>query len=83
MEPKTPDAVLPDGTPVEVCSRFEGTWAGGFEVAGASEAGYRVRRVFDGRVLPGEFPTDEVRRRDEARRWHPSAYRGWRSSRSA
>ena len=78
MEPKTPAAgVLPDGTPVEVCGRFEGAWGGSFEVAGATPAGgYRLRRLFDGRVLPGEFLPDDVRRRDEARRWHPSTYRG-------
>ena len=83
MEPQTPVEVLADGTPVEVRNRFVETWAGGFEVAGAGEAGYRLRRLFDGRVLPDEFPPDEVRRRAEARRWHPSASRSWRSSRSA
>ena len=84
MEPRTPDEVLPDGTPVEVRNRFEGAWSASFEVAGATAAGYRLRRVFDGWVLPGEFLPDDVRRRrDEARRWHPSAARRWRSSRSA
>ena len=82
METKTPAGVLTAGTPVEVCNRFEGNWAGGFEVAGATPAGYRLRRVFDGYVLAGEFPADDVRRRDEVRRWHPSVERR-RSSRSA
>ncbi|HLG01849.1 MAG TPA: hypothetical protein VI916_15415 [Acidimicrobiia bacterium] len=64
---------IPEGTKVRVRSRFEGTWAGGFEIAGLDdvledEAGapgsgtprYRVRRITDRRVLPIPFDPDEV-----------------------
>ena len=60
---------LPPGTAVEVRNHYDGAWARGFEVAGATGAGYRLRRVSDGRVLPGEFASDEVVRRRSAARW--------------
>lgn len=41
------------GARVEVRSRYDGVWVGGFEVAEASQAGYRLRRLSDGRLLPG------------------------------
>ena len=48
-------------------NHYDGTWVGGFEVPEASGAGgYRLRRVSDGRVLPGEFPHHEVIRRDHS-----------------
>jgi len=50
------------GTSVEVRRRFDQAWARGFEVAGAAEDGYRLRRQSDGAVLPVSFPADDVRR---------------------
>lgn len=55
-------AVLPPGTPVEVCNRFSRTWARGFEVVAATPTGaYRILRVSDRYELPAEFPGEEVR----------------------
>jgi len=50
---------------VAVRSSFEGTWSPGFEVAeivlGADGgAGYRLRRLSDGTLLPVIFPIDDV-----------------------
>jgi len=50
------------GTSVEVRRRFDQAWARGFEVASASDDGYRLRRQSDGAVLPVSFPPDDVRR---------------------
>jgi hypothetical protein len=52
---------------VEVRSRFDGSWCGGFEVAEElrgddGAARYRVRRISDGRVLPECFGRDEIAR---------------------
>jgi hypothetical protein len=50
------------GTRVEVRSRFEHQWVGGFEVAErVAGPGYRVRRRSDRSVLPVVFGPDEVR----------------------
>lgn len=56
-------AAIPDGDDVEVRNRFENHWVHGFAVATSSDAGYRLRRLSDGRVLPTWFPHDVVRRR--------------------
>lgn len=56
------DRVLRTGTPVDVRSRFVGSWTRGFEVAEqVAERGYRLRRVSDGTVLPDVFSDEEVR----------------------
>jgi hypothetical protein len=55
------EAVDP-GTRVEVRSRFDLSWARGFEVAEQTDGGYRIKRVSDGIVLPTEFSDDDVRR---------------------
>ena len=49
------------GTRVEVRSRFDQSWARGFEVAEHTERGYRIKRLSDGVVLPTEFSDDDVR----------------------
>jgi hypothetical protein len=49
------------GTPVEVRCTFDGGWARGFELAATTPRGYRVRRVSDDYVLPGEFALRRVR----------------------
>ena len=57
------------GTSVEVRSRFEQSWAGGFEVVEVLPEGYRVRRALDGSVLPAVFTPDEVRRERTRATW--------------
>ena len=49
------------GTRVEVTNRFDRRWSRGFEVAEVVGAGYRLRRVSDGRVIPVVFSAPEVR----------------------
>ena len=60
-EPQTRPAIEP-GTAVEVRDRFEGRWAGGFEVADTEGDDYVIRRLSDGSVLPVRFRRDDVRR---------------------
>ena len=55
-------AELAAGTRVEVRNSFSASWSRGFEVAEATHAGYRLRRVADRYVLPVEFVAHEVRR---------------------
>ena len=58
------------GTKVEVRTGFDRSWARGFEVLDASDDGYRVVRLSDGRELPRTFPIDDVRReRRDANMW--------------
>ena len=52
---------LPQGTPVQVRDRFEFAFRSGFEVSGATGAGYRLRRRSDGVELPAEFAMKDVR----------------------
>jgi hypothetical protein len=55
-------SALPTGTRVDVRSRFVGSWSRGFEVAEqVDRAGYRVRRLSDGSVLPDVFDEQDVR----------------------
>jgi hypothetical protein len=54
---------LRPGTRVEVRTRFDGSWAPGFELAGPhADDGWNVRRLSDGSVLPRRFPNEAVRR---------------------
>lgn len=53
---------------VEIRTRFDGKWVGGYEVVETTEPTrpgqrprVRVRRRADGRVLPATFTPDEVR----------------------
>ena len=50
-----------ENEPVEVRSSYEGAWTGGFTVVDEYPSGYRLRRVSDDTVLPGEFATEDVR----------------------
>ncbi len=64
---------LQPGTRVEVRSRFELAWSHGFEVAGATPEGYRIRRLSDGSELPVVFSDDDVRperRRKQGLWWY-------------
>jgi hypothetical protein len=49
------------GTRVEVTNRFDRRWSRGFEVAEIVGAGYRLRRLSDGLVIPVVFSAPEVR----------------------
>ena len=60
-------ATIQLGSAVDVRSRFDGTWSGGFAVAEVvskgepvSERRYRLRRQSDGAVLPRLFSDQEV-----------------------
>lgn len=58
------------GTRVEVRTSFDGSWVDGYElVDGEPDIGYRVRRLFDGEVLPRRFPVDAVRRERKRETW--------------
>ena len=61
------DSTIQPGSAVDVRSRFDGTWNGGFAVAevvtngeGLTELRYRLRRQSDGAVLPRLFSGQEV-----------------------
>ncbi len=51
------------GTPVEVRTRYQGSWADGFEVAESTEHGYWLRRASDRCLLPTPFVSRDVRHR--------------------
>jgi len=53
-------AVLPCGTRVRVRNSF-GSWAGGFEVVSVDRAGYLLRRISDGALLPMPIVATDVR----------------------
>jgi len=53
--------VLPAGTRVRVRNTL-GSWAGGFEVVGVDRAGYLLRRISDGALLPMPIVASEVRK---------------------
>ena len=46
---------------VEVTNRFDRRWSRGFEVVEIVSAGYRLRRLSDGTVIPAVFVPNEVR----------------------
>ena len=64
-----PTRRLQSGIKVEVRSRFERSWAKGFEVVGVAPDGYIIRRLSDGEELPTHFPRDEVRRERRSGNW--------------
>lgn len=49
------------GDRVEVHNRFTGSWSGGFVVDEVAGAGYRLRRLSDGSMLPGITGHDDLR----------------------
>jgi hypothetical protein len=61
--------LYPPGTRVEVHSRFEDTWASGFEVAGVEDGSYRLRRLSDGSLLPTLTGPDDVRKERKRETW--------------
>ena len=53
------------GTPIQVKTRFDGSWGRGFEIAevivtSGQAPSFRVKRVSDGRLLPTLFSVDDV-----------------------
>ncbi len=57
----TEPELMPVGTPVEVRSRFVGSWSRGFEIAEHRDGRYRVKRLSDSSILPDEFDPEEIR----------------------
>jgi hypothetical protein len=60
---------LAPGSRVEVRNRFDGHWAGGFEVARSLRGGYRLRRRSDNSILPTTFAVDDVRSERKRQSW--------------
>jgi hypothetical protein len=52
---------LAPGARVEVRNHFDGSWAGGFEIADKDPGGYWLRRTSDRVVLPSRFSPGDVR----------------------
>jgi hypothetical protein len=52
--------MLPSGTRVRVRNTL-GSWAGGFEVVSVDQAGYLLRRLSDGSLLPTPIGASAVR----------------------
>lgn len=63
-QPFHDDAPLRRGAKVEVRTRFEGAWAGGYEVVAANRQGVRVRRHSDGYEIPRTFTAGDIRSHD-------------------
>ena len=53
--------MLPTGTSVRVRNTL-GSWAGGFEVVSIHPAGYLLRRMSDGALLPTPIGASEVKK---------------------
>jgi hypothetical protein len=53
--------MLQVGEQVEVHTKFNDSWVGGFEVAEVVEGGYRVRRTSDGSLLPNLTSEEDLR----------------------
>ena len=49
------------GDRVEVHTKYNDSWVGGFEIAEVLDGGYRVRRTSDGSLLPNLTGEDDVR----------------------
>jgi hypothetical protein len=55
------DEGMHEGQSVEVHTRFDDSWSEGFEIAEVTDAGYKVRRLSDGELLPGVTSDSDVR----------------------
>ena len=53
--------MLPQGTLVRVRNTL-GSWAGGFEIVSILPAGYLLRRISDGALLPTPIGASEVQK---------------------
>lgn len=61
--------LLPVGSKVEVRTGFDGSWAGGFEVAGHDGDEYLLRRRSDDVQLPAAVAASQVRRERKSMWW--------------
>jgi hypothetical protein len=52
---------LAPGTHVEVRNRFNEQWTGGFVIDAELDGGYRLRRAWNGAVLPVTFKEGDLR----------------------
>jgi hypothetical protein len=59
---------LAPGTHVEVRNRFNEQWTGGFVIDAELDGGYRLRRAWNGAVLPVTFKEGDLRPAEMARR---------------
>jgi hypothetical protein len=57
------DAIHPldPGTPVAVYNASLSSWTSGFQIATRNNSRYRLRRLSDQAVLPGEFTREDLR----------------------
>lgn len=61
MQGRADEMELAPGCPVEVRTRFDGRWVGGFRLVACEAAGLVVARSRDGSTLPELFTSTEVR----------------------
>ena len=61
MEAVKSQLPLEVGNQVDVHTRFSDSWVGGFEIAEIIAEGYRVRRKFDGSLLPDYTSRSDLR----------------------
>jgi hypothetical protein len=54
-------AQLVPGNPVEVRTRFDGTWVPGYRICGERSGRYLIERCSDGVELPVDFDLAELR----------------------
>jgi len=59
------------GEQVEVHTRYNNSWAPGFEIAEVVDRGYRVRRICDATLLPDLTGESDVRPAPPTSAWHP------------
>ena len=57
------------GQRIEVHTKYDDSWCGGFEIAAVLPDGYRVRRTHDQMVLPEATGDDDIRSVRGARPW--------------
>ena len=55
-------STIEPGTAVDVRNRFDRSWSSGFEVESEHDGRYRIRRLSDLSVVPGDFERDDIRR---------------------
>ena len=56
-----PGSALLPGEHVSVRTRFDGTWADGYQVCREQDGRYLVQRCSDGFELPADFDVEELR----------------------